>query len=77
MALGAALPVLGRVVEEVEGAEALRVGVLEVGEFVLEQDVFFRKIAEDQGYFGFVIGVVEDGAGELVHAAEAKENARV
>ena len=72
VALGAALPVLGRVVEEVEGAEALRVGVLEVGEFFLEEDVFFGEVAEDEGYFGFVVGVVEDGAGELVHPVSTK-----
>ena len=38
---GPLLPVSGRLVEEVEGAEAVGVGVFEVFEFALEEDVFF------------------------------------
>ena len=62
-------PFLGRFVEHVEGAETLGVGVFEVFELAFEEDVFFRDVAEDEGDFGFVGGVVEDGAAELVHAA--------
>lgn len=65
----AAHPFLGRFVEHVEGAETLGVGVFEVFELVFEKDVFFGDVAEDEGDFGFVRGVVEDGAAELVHAA--------
>ena len=61
-------PALGGLVEEVEGAEALRVGVFEVFEFAFEQDVFFGDVAEDEGDFCFVGGVFENGACELVHA---------
>lgn len=61
-------PALGRVVEDVEGAEAIRVGVLEVLELGFEEDVGFGEVAEDEGDAGFVGGVFEDGAGELVHS---------
>ena len=61
-------PALGRVVEDVEGAEAVRVGVFEVLELGLEEDVGFAEVAEDEGDFGFVRGVLEDGADELVHS---------
>lgn len=62
-------PALGRgVVEDVEGAEAVRVRVLELLELGLEQDVGFGEVAEDEGDFCFVAGVFEDGADELVHS---------
>ena len=60
-------PALGGLVEEIEGAEALRVGVFEVFEFAFEEDVVFTDVAEDEGDFCFVGGVFENGAGELVH----------
>ena len=55
-------------VEDVEGAEAVGEGVLEVLELGFEEDVGFGEVAEDEGDFGFVGGVLEDGAGELVHS---------
>ena len=55
-------------VEDVEGAEAVRVGVFEVLELGLEEDVGFAEVAEDEGHFCFVGGVFEDGADELVHS---------
>ncbi len=55
-------------VEDVEGAEAVRVGVFEVLELGFEEDVGFGEVAEDEGDGCFVEGVGEDGAGELVHA---------
>ena len=61
-------PALGRVVEDVKGAEAVRVGVFELLELGLEEDVGFAEVAEDEGHFGFVGGVLEDGADELVHS---------
>jgi len=63
--------VLRRVVEHVEGAEALRVRVLEVVELALEQDVVLGDVAEDERHLGLVVGVVEDGARELVHRRDA------
>lgn len=62
------MPILAGGVDRVEGAEALQVGVFEVFEFVLEEDVGFGQVAEDEGDFCFVGGVFEDGAGELVHS---------
>ena len=64
----ALLPAFGRLVEDVEGAEAVRVGVFEVLEFGLQENVGFREVAEDEGHLGLVGGIFEDGAGELVHA---------
>lgn len=61
-------PALGRPVEDVEGAEAVRVGVLEVLELGLEQDVGLGQVAEDEGDLGPVGRVLEDGARELVHS---------
>ena len=55
-------------VEDVEGAEAVRVGVLEVLELGLEEDVGLGEVAEDEGDFGLVGRVGEDAAGELVHS---------
>lgn len=60
-------PALGRVVEDVEGSEALRVGVLELLELLLEEDVLLADVAKYKSDLGLVLGVVEDGAGELVH----------
>ena len=64
----ALLPPLGRVVEDVEGAEAVRVGVFQVFELRLEEDVGFGEVAEDEGDLCLVGGVLEDGARELVHS---------
>lgn len=58
---------VGGLVDEIEGAEALRVGVFEVFELALEEDVFLGEVAEDEGDAGLVGGVFEDGARELVH----------
>lgn len=63
-------PLLGGVVEDVESAEALGVGVLELVELLLEKDVLLSDVAEDKGDLGLVVGVVEDGAGELVHGGD-------
>ena len=60
-------PALGGLIEEVESAETLRVGVFEVFEFAFQEDVFFGDVAEDEGDFCFVVGVFENGARELVH----------
>ena len=60
-------PALGGLIEEVEGAEALRVGVFEVFEFAFQEDVVFGDVAEDEGDFCFVGGVFENSARELVH----------
>lgn len=65
------LPGLGGLVEDVEGAEALRVLIFQLLELVLEQDVGFGHVAEDEGHFGFVGRVLEDGARELVHWGDA------
>lgn len=64
-------PLLGGVVEDVESAEALGVGVLEVLELLLEEDVLLGNVAKDEGNLGLVVGVVEDGAGELVHGGDS------
>lgn len=61
-------PIIGGLVEHVESAETLGVGVFEVLEFVFEEDVGFGEVAVDEGDFGFVGGVGEDGAAELVHS---------
>lgn len=60
-------PLLGGVVEDVESAEALGVGVLEMLELLLEEDVLLGNVAKDECDLGLVVRVVEDGAGELVH----------
>ena len=60
-------PSVGRAVEDVEGAEAVRVGVFEVLELAFQEDVGFGDVAEDEGHLGLVGRVLEDGARELVH----------
>lgn len=64
-------PALGRVVQEVEGTEAARVRVLELLEFLLEDNVFLAEIAVDQGDFCLVVFVLEDVAYDLVHRRDA------
>lgn len=64
-------PLLGGVVEDVESAETLGVGVLEVLELLLEEDVLLGNVAEDECDLGLVVGVVEDGTGELVHGGDS------
>lgn len=60
-------PFLSRLVEHIESAETLGVSVFEIFEFIFQEDVFFGDVAEDEGDFCFVGGVVEDCAAELVH----------
>ena len=64
-------PVLGRVVEQVEGAEALRVFVLELLKLALEDDILFADVAKDERDLGLVFGILEDGASELPHGRDA------
>lgn len=64
-------PVLRRLVQNVESAEAVGVLVLEVLELLLEQDVVGGDVTKDEGDLGLVLGVLEDGAGELVHGGDA------
>ena len=66
----AAGPLLGRVVKDVEGAEALRVGVLQVLQLLLQQNVVLVDVTEDQGNLGAVLGVLEDVARQLVHRSD-------
>ena len=65
-------PGLRGLVQDVEGTEALRVRVLELGELLLEQDVLLGDVAEDEGDLGLVVGVAEDVAGDLVHGGDAR-----
>lgn len=67
----AADPVLGRLVQDIEGAEALGVCVLELVELALQQDILLGDVSEDEGDLGLIVGVLEDGADELVHGGDA------
>lgn len=67
MALSA-LPLLGRVIKDVESAEPLRVGVLEVLKFPLQQDVLLRDVAKDERDLGLVLRVYSRLAGDFVIA---------
>ena len=60
------MPLLGRVVKNVESAESLRVGVLEVLKFALQQYILLGDVAEDEGDLGLVLGVYSKLAGECV-----------
>ena len=66
------LPALGRLVERVVGAESLGELVLNLLELFLQQDVLLADIAEDERDFGLVLGVIEDGADELVHWGDTR-----
>lgn len=68
----AALPLLRRVVEDVESAEALGVRVLEVLELALEQDVLLGDAAVNEGDLCLVLRVLEDGARRLPHGGDAR-----
>lgn len=66
----AAGPLLGRLVEEVESLEALGVGVLEILELLLQEDVILADVTVDKSNLGLVLGVLEDLADELVHGSD-------
>lgn len=66
----ALLPLLRGLVEHVECAESLRELLLQLFQFLLEEDVLFRDIAENQGHLRLVLGVVEDRAAQLVHRGD-------
>lgn len=66
----AAGPLLGRVVQDVEGTEAAGVGVLELLEFLLQEDVLLLDVTEHQGDLGLVLGVLEDLTRKLVHGGD-------
>jgi hypothetical protein len=61
------LPLLWRLIQQIESLEALRVCVLHLFQLLLQQDVFLFYVAEDDGDFGLLVGVGEDGADELEH----------
>lgn len=65
-------PGVDGLVDGVESAEALRVGVFELVQLLLEQNVFFAHVSEDEGHFGLVGGVLEYGTEELVHPSKAE-----
>lgn len=64
-------PLRRGVAQDVEGTEALGVGVLQILKFLLQQDISFAVVAEDQSDLGLVLGVLEDLTGELVHRGDA------
>jgi hypothetical protein len=64
-------PVLRGLVKDVKGAEAVGVLVLELLKFRLEDDVVGGDVAVDERNLGLVLGVLEDGAGELVHGGDS------
>lgn len=64
-------PVLWGVVEGVESAHAVGVLVLKIFPLTLEEDILLGDVAEDEGDLCVVVGVLEDGAGELVHGGDA------
>ena len=64
-------PVLRGLVKDVEGTEAVGVLVLELLELGLEDDVVGGDVAVDERNLGLVLGVLEDGAGELVHGGDS------
>jgi hypothetical protein len=63
-------PLLGRVVEDIESTETLGEGVLKVLKLLFQKDVLLRDVTKDKGDLGLVVGVVEDGASELVHGSD-------
>lgn len=63
-------PLLGRLVEKVECLKTLRVGVLQVLELLLQEDVLLADVSVDKGNLGLVVGVLEDGADQLVHGRD-------
>lgn len=68
----AASPLLGRVVQDIERTEPLRVRVFEFLKLLLQEDVLLRDVPEDQRHLGFVLGVLEDGAHKLVQRSDAR-----
>lgn len=60
-------PALRRLVQGIEGPEAVRVLLLKLFKFTPEKDVLFSDVAEDEGDLGFFVGIVEDFADQLVH----------
>lgn len=66
----AAGPLLGRVVQQVEGPEAAGVGVLQLLQLLLQENVLLTDVAEDKGDLGLVLGVLEDLASQLVHGGD-------
>lgn len=65
-----ASPALGRVVQDIEGPEALGIGVLEVLELLLQENVILGDIAKNQSHLSLVLGVLEDLASQLVHRGD-------
>ena len=65
------LPSLRRLVQHVESPESIRVGVFQLLDLLLQEDVFLGDVAEDEGDFGLVFGVAEDAADELPHGGYA------
>lgn len=66
-----ALPAWGRVVENVKDLEAFfGVNILEFFQVIFEEDIFFVDVCVDEGNFGAVERVGEDGANDLDHGGD-------
>lgn len=63
-------PALRGVVKEMEDLESLGIGVLELTELLAEKNVVLVDVAVDERDLGFVLGVGEDLAGQLVHGGD-------
>jgi len=68
----AALPYLGWVVEDVEGAEPLRICVLQLFPLLLQQNILLREITIDERDLGLILWVFEDAARSLPHGCDTR-----
>ena len=64
-------PSFGRLVQSVESAEALGVSVLELVQFLLQQDVILTDVSKHQCNLRLIIGVLEQLSNDLVHGCDA------
>lgn len=65
-------PALGRVVQNVEGLEALGVSVLQIRELLLQENVVLTDVAKHQSNLGLVVGVLENLTSQLVHGSDTR-----
>lgn len=63
-------PLSRGLVQDVEGTEALGVGVLQIVQLLLQKNVFLSHVTEDQSNLGLIFGVLEDLTGKLVHRGD-------
>lgn len=69
--MGRPAGILGCFIKDIESFEPLGVGVLQLRQLLLQEDVRLGDVSKDQSDLSLIFGVVEDRAHDLVHGRDS------